>query len=492
MSAVAVPVSRVERALAGWLIEQRPRVQRLPVAVLSREQTAAELQRLQARKAMEAAYEAELILALADDSPDDDDPAPGTPGARVRSWKPDPELPGVSEFFPAELAMVLNCGRLSASQRAHRAWTYRTHLPAAWAAMRAGQLDEYRAMTLVDVLQHTDPAIARAVESRLLPEAADLTVGRLRKRALQLLLELDAEAAERRREQARRRSDVRVYPSPQEGMATIAADLPADVAAACHALVDELARMLKADGDDRPIGELRTAVFADLLQRPWDDTRPPVTAHLQIIATLASLAGRSDEPGEVNGLPITAAQLRELVQQLDALGVRTSEGGSVTLALADEDGTLRATSTFDQLRRLARRGCVEHPAADCTCAVLDRPEATDRYEPSAGQHRFVRTRDRACRFPTCGQRVGWADADHVVPHAHGGATDCGNLCCLCRSHHRLKTFARGWRFSMSADGVLTVTTPSGITRTTRPPGMRPPPPAPDPPPAEPDDDPPPF
>jgi hypothetical protein len=35
---------------------------------------------------------------------------------------------------------------------------------------------------------------------------------------------------------------------------------------------------------------------------------------------------------------------------------------------------------------------------------------------------------------------------------------------------------------MSDDGTLTVTTPSGVTRTTRPPGVRPPPPTPDPPP----------
>jgi hypothetical protein len=127
--------------------------------------------------------------------------------------------------------------------------------------------------------------------------------------------------------------------------------------------------------------------------------------------------------------------------------------------------------------------------------VLDRPDAVDRYTPAPAQQAFVRTRDRSCRFPTCGQRVGWADADHVIPHAAGGATDCANLCCLCRSHHRLKTFARGWRFEMDADGVLYVTTPSGITRTTRPPGTRPPP-EPDPPPvrgtAPPDHDPPPF
>ena len=120
MSAVAAPVSRVERALAGWLVARPPAVARLPVAVLSEEQAAAELARVQARKAMDAAYEAELVLRLADARPDDDDPPSGTPGAR--SWKPDPELPGVSEFFTAELALVLNCGRVAAGKRAHRAW----------------------------------------------------------------------------------------------------------------------------------------------------------------------------------------------------------------------------------------------------------------------------------------------------------------------------------------------------------------------------------
>ncbi len=59
----------------------------------------------------------------------------------------------------------------------------------------------------------------------------------------------------------------------------------------------------------------------------------------------------------------------------------------------------------------------------------------------------------------------------MVAHAEGGETDCSNLCCLCRRHHRLKTHARGWRYAMRPDGVLTVTTPSGITRVTRPPGM---------------------
>ena len=59
----------------------------------------------------------------------------------------------------------------------------------------------------------------------------------------------------------------------------------------------------------------------------------------------------------------------------------------------------------------------------------------------------------------------------MVPHAEGGETDCVNLCCLCRRHHRLKTHAHGWVYAMTPDGVLSVTTPSGVTRVSRPPGM---------------------
>jgi hypothetical protein len=498
MTAAADQRSALEGALVGWLLERAPSSARLPVGVLTREEKAAELQQLQARKAMDAAYEAELILGLADDTPDTCDPPPRQPGARKGSWAPDTELPGVSQFFTNELAVVLNCGRGAASHRAHRAWTYRENLPATWAAMAAGALDEGRATVLADVLTHTTPAIARQVESSLLPEAVSLSKGRLRARALELLVELDADAVDARRDDARRRADVRSYPSHLEGMATLAAELPADEAAECLDLIGQLATMLKMDGDPRPIGQLRAEVFSLLLRRPADNGLPTTTAHLTVTAALDALEGTSATPGSVDGLPITAAHLRELLQRIGALGLHAPDGGSLTFALTDADGRLLATLTPAQLQRLAHRGCPDHPDTGCTCAVLDRPASTSAYTPTGAQDSFVTTRDRGCRFPNCGQRVGWTDRDHVIPHAAGGATDCTNLCCLCRSHHRLKTFARGWQFEMTPDGVLHVTTPSGITRTTRPPGMRPPPP-----PAEPagspptatapdDNDPPPF
>ncbi|WP_138734332.1 HNH endonuclease signature motif containing protein [Modestobacter excelsi] len=468
--------------------EHRVAAPRLPVSWLSDEERAAELQRVQQRRARDAAYEAELIMTMAAARPATDDPAPGTPGARRPGWAVDEAYGGASEFFTAELSAVLNVGRGTAAHRYGRAYTWLTKLPATFAARQAGQLDERRAAQLADVLQHTNPDVAGRVEAALLPEASDLPVTRLKARAVEEMLRLDATAADERRKDAEKTADVHVYPSATDGRSTIAADLPTDEAVECFDVVDQLARMLKADGDPRRIGALRAHVLSLLIRRPADSGLPRVTANLTVSADLDGLAGAGSTPGEVNGLPITAAHVRALLARVGALGLTASEGGSLRFAVTGPDGQLLATLTPAELSRLARRGCPTHPDTDCACPVTGPPPETDSYEPTGRQRAFVTVRDRRCRFPNCGQRVGWADLDHVVSAACGGATDCANLCCLCRSHHRLKTFAPGWRFAMTHDGVLTVTTPSGVTRSTRPPGMRPPPPGP-PPPA---DEPPPF
>jgi hypothetical protein len=459
------------------LVWERPVVSpRLPVAWLSDEQKAAELQRVQARRAQDAAYEAELIMSLAAQRPASADPAPGAPGARKRGWAVDEAYAGVSEFFTAELATVLNLGRRTAGYRHARAHTWLAKLPLTFAALAAGELDERRATQLADALMHTNAEIAGQVEATLLPEATDLSVSKLKDRATEEMLRLDAQAADRRREEAAKAADVHLYPSAGDGRTTLAADLPTDEAVECLDVVDQLARMLKADGDDRPIGVLRAHVLSLLIRRPADSGLPPVRATVTVLAALDALDGRASTPGEVSGLPITAVHLRELLTRVGALGLATPEGGSLSFAITGPDGELLATSTPAELARLARRGCEDHPhIGPCSCPVTGAPPETERYEPTDRQRAFVTTRDRRCRFPNCGQRVGWADLDHVIAHACGGETDSTNLCCLCRSHHRLKTFAPGWRFTMTDDGVLSVTTPSGVTRTTRPPGLRPPP-----------------
>ncbi|WP_137161179.1 HNH endonuclease signature motif containing protein [Blastococcus sp. CCUG 61487] len=474
--------STFEGLLIDWSIDQPVGISRLPVGLLSRAQVAAELEKVQGRKAMTAAYEADLILRMAQLSPDDHDPRPGSAGARSVGWTAGAGEPGVSEFFTGELAMVLNRGRGTATHRYSRARAWRDNLPATYAALGRGDLDEPRAAALADVLGDVDPQLAAAIEGRLLPEAVDLSVTRLRQRAAELLAELDSAAADERHEEAQQAADVFLQPGP-DGMATLGADLPADEAAEAYAVIDTLARMAKAVGDQRPIARIRTELYSLLLRRPGGHGQPDVAAHLTITATLDSLAGAGTQAGTVNGLVITAAHVRGLLARIAALGLEPPPGGSLTFALTDTDGRLLATTTVAELLRIAKTGCPEHPADDCDCPVLGPPPATDAYAHTARQERFVTTRDRCCRMPNCGQRVGWTDLDHVVPHAADGDTTCTNLCCLCRSHHRLKTFAPGWHFRMEPDGTLHVTTPTGITRTTRPPGLRPPQaePAPEPP-----------
>jgi hypothetical protein len=177
---------------------------------------------------------------------------------------------------------------------------------------------------------------------------------------------------------------------------------------------------------------------------------------------------------------VTAAQCRELLEQLDMLGVRAAPaGGGIQVAVSHPvTGQLIAVGTRGELRQAAgwrrrrrRRGRdvgnlagVDGSATESDAGTgLGPPPPTHAYRPSAPQRRFVRVRDRCCRMPGCRRAPGRCDIDHGIAHADGGPTDCWNLCCPCRRHHRIKTFARGWRFEVLADGRLIVRTPSGIS-----------------------------
>src|SRR3954451_18725154 len=167
---------RVGGFLIDWVRPQPEPDPRLPVSSLNAEEVAAELGLIQRNRAREVAREADLILRLAELRPDADDPPPGTAGGRRRGWrKTDPEFPGVSEFFPDEVAHAINLGRGTAAFRARRAWTWRDNLPQTFAALMRGARDERLAGVLAEVLEHTAPALAGAVEARLLPEAVELS-----------------------------------------------------------------------------------------------------------------------------------------------------------------------------------------------------------------------------------------------------------------------------------------------------------------------------
>jgi hypothetical protein len=116
---------------------------------------------------------------------------------------------------------------------------------------------------------------------------------------------------------------------------------------------------------------------------------------------------------------------------------------------------------------LALTDATEVRAAVAAGRGLGPPDATDAYQPTDPLHRFVRLRDRRCRFPGCRTRARCCDLDHQVPHPHGD-TAHDNLACLCEHHHRLSHQAPGWRLHRDPDGGLVWTLPSGKKITTYP------------------------
>ncbi len=100
--------------------------------------------------------------------------------------------------------------------------------------------------------------------------------------------------------------------------------------------------------------------------------------------------------------------------------------------------------------------------------------AVSGYRPTTGQQRFVRTRDTTCCFPGCDHPAEHCDLDHTIPYNASRLTHPGNLKCLCRKHHLLKTFwvgRGGWSDEQHPDGTIVWTTPAGLRKHV-PPGSR--------------------
>jgi hypothetical protein len=105
--------------------------------------------------------------------------------------------------------------------------------------------------------------------------------------------------------------------------------------------------------------------------------------------------------------------------------------------------------------------------------VLDlaRVDAVDHHDPPPWMRELVILRDGHCVFPGCTLDARDCDLDHITayqPPAHGGPpgqTTPDNLACLCRRHHRIKTFT-AWTYQRAPTGGYTWTSPHGHRYTT--------------------------
>jgi len=265
------------------------------------------------------------------------------------------------------------------------------------------------------------------VEQRVLPRAPEQTAPQLRASARRAVLAVDPGGAQARHEHARRDRRVQLFPV-EDGMAELHALLPAEQAIAIYQRVDSAARSALDAADARTADQRRADAFVDLLLGTGGSSAVTTQVHVTVAAT--TLAGLDERPGDLAGYgPIPASLARELASGLDG------------------DATWRRLLT--------------DPA---TGTLLDHGRRT--YRPPAALARFVRARDKTCRFPGCRQPARRCDVDHTVAYP-AGPTSENNLGTLCRHHHRLKHESR-WAVEQGPGGELRWTSPTGRRYRTAP------------------------
>ena len=309
----------------------------------------------------------------------------------------------------AEIACALYWTPGVAGQRVNLAVDLCENLPQVLAALRCGLLDVGKARQISLGTCELDPHDRTGLAAAACEYAAGHTLGQLRAWLARQVAAIDSEAARRRRAKARKRRRVWVQPE-SDGMATLGAYLTAEEAQACLA-------SLKAAAGNHEGGV--DAARADLLVERITGIAPGVPVPVQVIIT-------ADGPELAGHGPISH-------EHADRLGAKPTKPGH----------TARPRPEYTE------------------ATVLHPPGPSPHYRPSPALARYVKARDRHCRFPGCRRPAVNCDIDHLVPWPDG-PTSASNTAALCRRHHRIKTHTN-WQVKALPGNTLQWTSPRGHT-----------------------------
>jgi hypothetical protein len=355
------------------------------------------------------------------------------------------------EQATAEVAAAMNLSPTGASYLVCHAEALDTRLPMVAVLLAEGRTD-WRTVRLIisrtelitdqDVMAKVDESLATRIagwhswSKQRIVNAVDSAVR-----------VADPDAVRERRSTAENERFIAIT-AKQDGMAEMYGSVAAAAATAFDRRLSQLAKQV-CPADPRTLDQRRADALAALTEgrrlaclcglpecpsrldvASLEDKPAPAQIVVTVIASEQTIAGKSDTPGYLEGYGvIDAEQLRELA-------------ATAAMRLADPE-----TNAAEALR----------------------------YQPSAALERAIRCRDLTCRFPGCGRPATRCDLDHTIPFNHdnpaaGGATVASNLKCLCRQHHRLKTFGN-WKDRQLDDGTVIWTSPTGHTYRTAPAGV---------------------
>jgi len=414
----------------------------------------------------------------------------------------------------AEIATATRANDRTIQRQMGQAVELLDRFPATFGALAQGRISLAHARVIQDAgTALNDPAALARYETVVVSCAEKQAPGRVRRLALREAEKAQPEPLPSRHERACEERRIWVTPLP-DGMAELAAVLPAAVAYGVH---DRLTRMAKAHADlataqaepargapgqprttrpTRSTDQLRADLLSELLLcgAPAGHDTPDghlaaITARVDVTVPVLTLIGH--EGSAAGGEDGDAGTFRT-----DASGTTARATAATTRSPADpgaaNDHASSATPAIGAEKLSAEPAASQvpaeldgrHPIDPATARILAGQAtgwnrvltdpitgavlAVDRYRPGEDLKRLLTARDSRCRFPGCGIKARELDLDHTHDAALGGPTDAGNLAGLCRRHHMLKHHSR-WTTRQTGNGNLEWTSPTGRTYTDRPP-----------------------
>ncbi|MGM7698692.1 DUF222 domain-containing protein [Microbacterium sp. A84] len=330
--------------------------------------------------------------------------------------------------------------------------------PATAVSFGAGQISQAHVRVTMDAGEQIEDAEKRArFEAIVVARAETESPNRLRPFAKQVAEKFRARSFTERHREARERRATWVK-GCDDGMAELVVYGPSVIIHGMHDRATQMAfavkranaKAAKAAGgsapeetaddfaDERTLNQLRVDLLADLVltgvptgHETEDGLLGEIRAHVDITVPVLTLTDADElaSPAHLEGVgPVDPATARILT-------------GNV--------------AGFDRI---------------LTDPVSGMVLGADRYRPSAEMRRYLRARDRRCRFPGCRLLARLCDDDHTIDHALGGATTLTNLADFCRRHHVTK-HNTPWQVRQLGGGVLEWTSPTGRNYIDRPPGI---------------------
>ncbi|QWF79961.1 DUF222 domain-containing protein [Amycolatopsis sp. CA-230715] len=225
---------------------------------------------------------------------------------------------------PIEVARLLDITEREANRKIALAQALLSYLPKTLTALDNGEISEEKAMAVFSATRCLSEPKAQEVDDVIVTKFPGRNPSTLRRAANVAVTKVDAEAHAKRSRKARSDSMMRVSHGAN-GTSTLRVRLPAEEAMALYSTCDRVAQDLKAQGDTRPVAQLRAQT---LVTRCLDGENRDgvVKADVLVHIDQSTLEGERDDPAHLVGYgPISAAVGREISASPHATQRTTAE-----------------------------------------------------------------------------------------------------------------------------------------------------------------------